>query len=240
MKPPLEIIKGRITGYDERTGELLIRAPYPDWATMVKREFKSCLVQPIDSRPLSDKQRRACYALIGEIADYTGEGKDPTKERMKLKYLMEDTQAMGETLFSLSNAPMSLVCGFQRFLVRFILDWQIPTRFPLLDMVDDTGDYLYHCLLTKTCCITGRPAQLHHIDRVGAGRDRTDIVHEGMEVLPLSPEMHQLAHTMPDSEFFERYHLPGGIILGKTLCKVWHLKRRKDNGKPAADQEGSG
>ena len=181
MKPPLEIVKGRITDYDERTGELLIRASYPDWATMIKREFKSCLVQLIDSRPLSDKQRRACYALIGEIADFTGEGKDPT-----------------------------------------------------------VGDYLYHCLLAKKCCITGRPAQLHHIDRVGAGRDRTDIVHEGMEVLPLSPEMHQLAHTMPDSEFFERYHLPGGITLDKTLCKVWHLKRRKDNGKPAVDQERSG
>ena len=114
--------------------------------------------------------------------------------------------------------------------MRFIVDWDIPTRFPLLDMVDDVGDYLYSCLAHKKCCITGRPAQLHHIDRVGAGRDRTDIVHEGMEVLPLSPEMHQLAHTMPDSEFFERYHLPGGIILDKTLCKVWHLKTKKKEG----------
>lgn len=240
MRTPTEVLQGRIVDYDERTAELVIRVPYRDWELMTKRQYKKCLVQPIDSRPLSDRQRKACYALLGEIADYTGEGKDMTKERMKLKYLLEDTEDMGNQIFSLSNAPMSLVCGFQRFLVRFIVDWDIPTRFPLLDMVDDIGDYLYSCLAHKKCCITGRPAQLHHIDRVGAGRDRTDIVHEGMEVLPLSPEMHQLAHTMPDSEFFERYHLPGGIVLDKTLCKVWHLKRRKDNGKPAVDQERSG
>lgn len=243
MKQPLETVKGRVVGYDERARELLIRAPYPDWETMLKRNFKTCLVQPMDSRPLSAKQRRACYAMIGEISDYTGEGRDPTKERMKLKFLASDTEAMGDKIFSLSNAPMSLVCGFQRFLVRFILDWDIPTRFPLLDMVDDVGDYLYHCLLVKKCCITGRPAQLHHIDRVGMGRDRTDIAHEGMEVLPLAPEMHQLAHTMTDREFFDRYHLPGGIVLDQTLCRVWKLKRRKDHGEshdPAGPHGGPG
>lgn len=240
MKKPIEFVKGKIVGYDEKTKELLIRAKYDDVYTMLKREFKECLVQPIDSRQLSDKQRKMCYALIREISDYTGQGMEPTKEWMKIKFLAEDLEQTGDKIFSLSCASMSLVCAFQRYLIHFILDFDIPCRFPLLDYVDDTKDYLYHCLLAKKCCITGRPAQLHHVQRVGAGRDRTDIVHEGMEVLPLSPEMHQLAHTMPDSEFFERYHLPGGIILDKTLCKVWHLKRRKDDGKPAADQERSG
>ena len=240
MKKPIEFVKGKIVGYDEKTKELLIRAKYDDVYTMLKREFKECLVQPIDSRPLSDKQRKMCYALIREISDYTGQGIEPTKEWMKIKFLAEDLEQTGDKIFSLSCASMSLVCAFQRYLIHFILDFDIPCRFPLLDYADDTQDYLYHCLLAKKCCITGRPAQLHHVQRVGAGRDRTDIVHEGMEVLPLSPEMHQLAHTMPDSEFFERYHLLGGIVLDKTLCKVWHLKRRKDNGKPAADQEGSG
>lgn len=149
MRTPTEVLQGRIVDYDERTADLVIRVPYRDWELMTKRQYKKCLVQPIDSRPLSDRQRKACYALLGEIADYTGEGKDMTKERMKLKYLLEDTEDMGNQIFSLSNAPMSLVCGFQRFLVRFIVDWDIPTRFPLLDMVDDIGDYLYSCLAHK-------------------------------------------------------------------------------------------
>ena len=61
MRSPVETVRGRIVGYDERRGELLIRAPYDDVFTMTKREFKTCLVQPIDSRPLSDKQRNFTY-----------------------------------------------------------------------------------------------------------------------------------------------------------------------------------
>lgn len=227
MKSPIDTVKGRIVGYDERTGDVLIRAKYDDWPTMCKREYKSCLVQMVDSRPLSDKQRRACYALIGAISDETGMGKDPAKEWLKIKFLLEDLEATADQLFSLSNAPMSLVCAFQRFLVRFILDWDIPTKFSLLDMVDDVPDYIYACLISKKCCITGRHAELHHVDRVGMGRDRTDILHEGLEALPLSREKHQEAHSMSDQEFFEKYHLPGGIVLDKTLCRIWKLKARK-------------
>lgn len=227
MRSPVETVKGRIVGYDERRQELLIRAPYDDWMTMTKRQFKECLVQPIDSRPLSDKQRRSCYALLRAISDYTGQGMDPTKEYMKLKFLAEDLEQTADKIFSLSNAPMSLVCAFQRFLVRFIVDWDIPTTFSLLDMVDDVQDYIYACLINKKCVITGRPADLHHVERVGMGRNREDIIHEGMEVLPLSREMHREAHTMSDEDFFEKYHLPGGIIMDKTLCRIYGLKARR-------------
>lgn len=228
MKSPTETIKGRIVGYDEKRGELLIRAPYDDWLTMTKREYKNCLVQPIDNRPLSEKQRKACYALLREIADYTGEGVEPTKELMKLKFLVENVEDLGDEIFSLSNAPMSLVCAFQRYLVRFILDWDIPCSFPLLNYVDDIADYVYSCMVNKKCAICGRPADLHHVDRVGMGRDREEIIHEGMEALPLCREHHTEAHTMPDAEFFEKYHLTGGIILDKTLCRIYKLKHKKE------------
>ena len=231
MKTPVDVVKGRIVGYDERRQEVLIRAPYDDIHTMIKRDYKTCLVQMVDSRSLSDKQRRACYALLREIADYTGQGLDPTKEWMKIKFLAEDLEQTADKIFSLSNAPMSLVCAFQRFLVRFILDWDIPCSFPLLEFVDDVADYIYHCLITKHCCICGAPTDLHHIDRVGMGRNRHDIIHEGLEVLPLCRDHHTEAHTMPDAEFFERYHIPGGVVMDKTLCRMYGLKKRKDEKK---------
>jgi len=227
MKKPVDTVKGRIVGYDEKRGEVLIRAPYSDWPVMLKRQYKECLVQMVDSRPLSDKQRKACYALIGEISEYTGEGKSPAKERLKIDFLASELGETADRIFSLSNAPMSLVCAFQRYLVRFVVDWDIPTRFSLLDMVDDVSDYIYACLIAKKCCITGQPAELHHVDRVGMGRDRTDILHEGLEALPLSRLMHTEAHTMSDKAFFDKYHLPGGIVLDKTLCRIWKLKARK-------------
>lgn len=227
MKSPVDTVKGKVVGYDERRGEVLIRAPYDDWYTMTKRGYKTCLVQMVDGRTLSDRQRRMCYALLREISDYTGQGLDSTKEWMKIKFLAEDLEETADKIFSLSNAGMSLVCAFQRFLIHFILDYDIPCSFSLLDYVDDIPDYIYHCLVTKKCCICGIPADLHHVDRVGMGRDRTDIIHEGLEALPLCRKHHTEAHTMPDAEFFDRYHLPGGVILDKTLCRMYGLKTQR-------------
>lgn len=228
MKTPVDTVKGRIVGYDERTQELLIRAHYDDWYTMTKRGYKECLVQPLDARPLSDRQRKMCYALLREISDYTGQDVHSAKEYLKLRFLADDFGETADRIFSLSNAPMSLVCAFQRYLVRFIVEYDIPCRVPLLEYVDDVPDYIYACLIAKKCCITGRPADLHHIDRVGMGRDRDDIIHEGMEVLPLSREMHQEAHTMSDAEFFEKYHLPGGVVMDKTLCRIYKVKAKRE------------
>jgi len=227
MKTPIDIVKGKIVGYDDKRQEVLIRAPYDDWYTLTKREYKSCLVQMVDNRPLSDKQRKMCYALLREISEYTGQGIDPTKEWMKIKFMTEDLEQTADKLFSLSNAPMSLVCAFQRYLIRFILEWDIPCRFSLLEYADDVADYIYHCLVTKHCCICGMPTDLHHVDRIGMGRNRNDVIHEGLEVLPLCREHHTEAHTMPDSEFFEKYHIPGGVVMDKTLCRMYGLKVRK-------------
>lgn len=227
MKSPIDTVRGRIVGYDHKKQELLIRAPYDDHFTLTKREYKEVLVQPIDSRPLSDKQRKFTYALLREIAEYTGQGIEPTKEYMKIKFLLEDIEQTADQIFSLSNAPMSLVCAFQRYLVKFVLEWDIPCRFSLLEYVDDVPDLIYSCLINKKCAICGAPTDLHHIDRIGMGRDRTEVIHEGMEVLPLCRTHHTEAHTMADSDFFGKYHISGGIVMDKTLCRLYGLKRKR-------------
>lgn len=227
MRSPVETVKGRIVGYDERRGELLIRAPYGDWHTMTKREYSQVLVQPIDGRPLSDKQRRMCYALLHAISDYSGQDVHSTKEYLKIRFLADDLGETADKIFSLSNAPMSLVAAYQRYLVRFILEFDIPCDFSLLEYVDDVADYIYSCLVTKKCCICGAPTDLHHVDRIGMGRDRTDVIHEGLEVLPLCREHHGEAHTMSDEEFFDLYHITGGVTMDKTLCRLYGLKSKK-------------
>lgn len=32
---------------------------------------------------------------------------------------------------------------------------------------------------------------------------------------------------MPDREFFEKYHLPSGIVMDKTLCRLYGLKENR-------------
>ena len=224
MRSPSDIITGEIVNYDERRGVLTICAPYSDYPTLAKREYKTVKVQLIDGRPLSSKQRRSCYAMITEIADYMGEEKAEAKDFLKQRFMATELEELGDAIFSLSDAPMSLVAAFQRFLARFIVRHDIPTRKPMLNYVDDIGDYIYSCLINKKCAICGRHADLHHVERVGMGRNREEIIHEGMECLPLCREHHTEAHTMPDAEFFEKYHIDGGIKLDRTLCRIYNLK----------------
>lgn len=228
MKDPIDIVKGKIVSINDK-GCVTIECNYSDYNTFIKRGYKDCLVQMIDSRCMSDKQRKSCYAMIREISDYTGMTMSSTKEFAKLKFMADELGQTANIIFSLSNAPMSLVSAFQRFLARFILDNDIPCSRRLITMVDDIGDYMYACMANKKCCVCGKPADLHHIDRVGMGNDREEIVHLGMRAVTLCREHHTEAHTMPDKEFFDKYHLNSeGIVLDSSLCKIFGLKTKRE------------
>lgn len=225
MADVIDRVRGTITAYDERRGVVTIEAPYADFAAMCRREYKQVDITMLDSRPLSDKQRRSCYAMIREIADWSGYEPDEIKDMMKFNFLASLVDSMDT--FSLSDASMSTVAAFQTFLARFIVAHDVPTKKPMLDYVDDVEAYIYACLAAKKCPVCGRKADLHHVDAVGMGRDRTHIIHEGMEVLPLCREHHTEIHTTGKSDFCKKYHLPGGVPADKTICKLYHLKGDK-------------
>ena len=225
MPRPVEVVKGRIVGYDERSGELIIRAKYTDFVTLDKRGYKTVDIRLNDSRPLSSEQRRNCYAMIREIADWQGEDVGASKEFLKLDFIKQEALDMMDT-FSLSDAPMSLVAAFQRWLARFILRWDVPTNRSLLSYVDDIPDYVYACLIHKKCCVCGKHADLHHVDAVGAGRNRNKVNHLGARVLPLCREHHQEYHQKGKETFLSLYHLPDGIEADKTICRIYRLNTK--------------
>ena len=222
MAAVIDKVRGKIVGYDERRGVVKIEAPYDDFAAMCRREYKEVEITMLDSRPLSERQRKSCYAMLREIAVWSGYEPDEIKDMMKFNFiasLVEDMQK-----FSLHDAPMSLVAAFQTFLARFIVAHDVPTRKPMLEYVDDVQDYVYACLINKKCPVCGKKAELHHVETVGMGRNRDEIVHEGMEVLPLCREHHTEIETIGKGDFFKKYHLENGIIADRTICRIYKLK----------------
>lgn len=211
------MLKGKVVGLSE-DGTATIKAQVP-LAQFLHREVKEVYVDMIDSRPLSDKQRRMCYALVKAIADWSGSGTEEVKEAFKR------VDTLSDKIFSLSNAPMSLVAEFQRFLVAFILTHDVPTKRPLREYVDDIEAYTYLCLVRRKCAVCGRRAELHHIDAVGMGNDRTEVQHEGREVMSLCREHHTELHTVGKSEFMTKYHLDGGVPCDRTIMKIYGLRR---------------
>lgn len=225
MTAVIDKVRGKITNYDERRGVVQIEAPYEDFAAMCRREYKEVEITMLDSRPLSDKQRKSCYAMLREIAVWSGYEPDEIKDMMKFNFIASLVEDMNQ--FSLSDAPMSLVAAFQTFLARFIVAHDVPTRRPMLEYVDDIDDYIYACLINKKCPICGKKADLHHVTTVGMGRDRDEIIHEGLEVISLCREHHQEIHSTGKADFFKKYHINGGIEADKTICRIYGLKRKK-------------
>ena len=217
------MIKGKIIDVKE-DGKAIIEAPI-DITKLIRQNIKECYIDYIDSRSLSDQQRKMCYALINSIADWSGSSAQDIKEYFKIEFWTEHIDTLADKVFSLSNAPMSLVAEFQRFLINFILENDIPTKYPLLDYVDDIDHYVYMCLIHKKCAICGKKAELHHMDgsTVGMGNDRTQISHIGREVMSLCNIHHQEYHNIGGKDFLQKYHLNGGIIADKTICKIYKL-----------------
>lgn len=217
------MIKGKIK--DIRTdGTAVIIAPI-DLVKATHRQVKECYIDYIDARPLSDKQRKMCYALINAIAEWSGSSSSEIKEAFKIEFWAEKVDTLADKIFSLANAPMSLVASFQKFLINFILENDVPLKFSLLEYVDDIQDYVYQCLIHKKCCICGKRADLHHIDTVGMGNDRNEVEHLGREVMSLCREHHTEYHGIGKRDFMSKYHLEKGVEADKTILKIYRLKR---------------
>lgn len=147
------------------------------------------------------------------------------KEAFKLDFWAERVETLADKIFSLSDAPMSLVAEFQRFLVAFILTHDVPTKFPLREYVDDIEAYTYFCLVRRKCAVCGRRAEGHHIDAVGMGNDRTEVQHEGREVMSLCREHHTEIHTVGYAAFMKKYHLDGGVPADRTIMKIYGWRK---------------
>ena len=212
------ILQGNITAYDGNA--LTVKVPFRDTSQMIKKGIHTAQVILEDGRHISLEQRKKIYATFNDIAEYTGYVAEEVKEIMKCDFIA----ATGYDEFSLSDVDMSTAREFLEHLIEFCLYHGIPTKDSLLDRAPDVARYIYKCALNKRCCISGKKAELHHLDAVGMGRNRKDIIHIGMEVIPVSVTLHKEAHTIGKQSFCEKYHV-FGVRADEEICKVYKLKK---------------
>ena len=225
----MEIIQGKITDFC-RDGTIVIRAKLPDILRACEREYSEVQVGLPDARTISPVQRRKAWALMGEIAAWSGDSPDHINLILKHRFMKDALQSMEKELFSLSNCDITTAREYISYLIDFILAYDIPTATMLCELCDDVERYVYACLIHRKCAVCGRKAELHHVDRVGMGRDRHDICHIGMEALPLCEEHHRLngIHQMGDERFMDKYHL-APVKIDEKVAKVYRLRKDKSN-----------
>ena len=216
-------IKARIASYD---GKKLVLLPENDIARLLIREnMDMAVIQLCDGRELSPLQRDKIYATIRDIASWSGHAPEELKEYLKFDFCKKD----GRDMFSLSDVDMTTAREFISYLIDFCFRNAVPTKKSLIERTDDIGRYLYLCLEHRKCALCNEKAEVHHVNRVGMGRDRERIVHEGLLAVALCRTHHSLAHA-GERELFEKYHIHG-IRLDKYLCKKLKLGTggRKDD-----------
>ena len=185
-----------------------------------------------DSRTISPEQRRKAWALIGEISaayGYLSAGdREQLNADLKRQFLiqrMDELTAEAIKRFSLSDCDQTTARLYITYLIDFVVEHDIPTKEMTAELCEDIEAYVYQCVMHKRCCICRKPADLHHVDRVGMGRNRDDIVHVGMEAITLCRDHHREAHDHGDARLLERYHLVP-ITITDEIAKRLNLRRQ--------------
>jgi hypothetical protein len=178
-----------------------------------------------DSRARTLEQIRKAWALMGEIAEYQGQGKDDVYREQSTAFSLKHLEILQGELFHLSTATVSTARTFINLLIEIIIEYGIPTKEPLYGLCDDIERYVYACLMNKKCAVCGKKADIHHCEgsTVGMGRNRKTMIHLGLELMPLCREHHGECHSMGQKAFNEKYHLQG-IPADEKICKKAGLK----------------
>lgn len=217
------ITSAKITEYD---GEKLVVIPAePLEHEILQKRIKQVELHLWDGRSISPEQRRKTYALIRDISEWSGHEPEYLKHYFKWNFCSID----GREDFSLSDVDMTTAKEFITYLIEFCFYNNVPIRDSMLDRTDDIGKYLYLCLEYRKCAVCSKKAEVHHIDRIGMGRDRESIVHVGLEAIALCREHHDEAHRN-EKKFFKDNHIYG-IRLDEYLCRKLDLNYDKSDKK---------
>ena len=150
---------GHIVDIDEG-GVATIKATLPNLYHALDRKYNDVEIILPDGRRISPEQRRHCYILISEIAEFiegyrTAETIEDTKQMLKLEFMVRRMEDIERRMFSLSDTSMTVAREFITFLIDFIIRHDIPTKVSLLEHCEDVSRYVYSCMVNKKCCICG-------------------------------------------------------------------------------------
>jgi len=170
-----------------------------------KKRMRKCMIWMDDGRHISAEQRKMAYATINDIAYFTGYTPEEMKERLKVEHIVRT----GCKEFSLSDCTMDTARMFINTMMDLALELGIQFWDSGINRTDDIDYYLYACLKHSKCAICGIVGEIHHVDTIGMGNNRTRIDDSDKRKICLCRLHHTEAHTIGMSRFEERYKVYG-------------------------------
>ena len=194
---------------DQDGTSLQIKIPGVDLEQYItEKKAKYAEIRIDDGRTITSLQRRKAYATIRDISSWTGYLPEEQKEWLKYLYI----ERTGNPYFSLSDCCMDTAREFINVILDYALEEGIPLSERGIERTDDIGRYLYSCIKNKRCAVCGRPGEIHHVDAIGAGRDRRYVDDSGYRKICLCREHHTAAHQRGMKAFEQMYHVYGIVV----------------------------
>ena len=158
-----------------------------------------------DPRYISSRQRKAIYATVNDISDWYGDVPEYMKEILKAYFIIE----YDLNYFSLGNCSVTTARKFLDYLIEFALKHDISLSESGLERTDNIDRYLWMCLKHRKCAICGNKADLHHVQAIGAGRNRKTVDDSKNLKMALCRTHHTEAHTIGVDSFNAKYKVKG-------------------------------
>ncbi|MGY5234804.1 putative HNHc nuclease [Lactiplantibacillus plantarum] len=177
-----------------------------------------------DTRKARLQQRRLFFALLSDIYTWSGM---PTDFLKNLFYLQYESYTFGKQI-SLSDTTESSVSDANQLLdlvIDFMFEWHVPFKEGYKLLPREQEYYLFQCCRHRVCMICGNRADIHHVDVIGAGLNRTHVDHTKRHVMALCRVHHSEIEQIGSVAFSAKYHVPvDGIKLDKETLKRIGLK----------------
>ena len=136
----MEIVSGKIV--EVRQDGFTVAVPYGNIDRMLTRRYDEVQIGLPDGRSITPEQRRKAYALMGEIAAYTGYTPEEAKLTLKHEFVQKHMEVLQKELFSLADCDVTTAREFIGYLIDFCLTFNVPTHQPLADLCDDVERYV--------------------------------------------------------------------------------------------------
>lgn len=161
-----------------------------------------------DKDMITTDQRKHYFALVGDIAEFTGYPEKSVDSKLRYDFMIE---ADLDEFPSVAKNEMTrqTASDFIEYVILYCIHNEIPFRKQQFYLTTDTSKMLYALTMKRLCMVCGRPgADIHHATNlVGMGGDRRVHDHWNSTFMSLCREHHTQIHQEGMKKFCEEYYV---------------------------------
>lgn len=176
-----------------------------DWTSDELVQLPRIELEVDSAKEITIDQRKKAFAMLHDIAEYTGYSLRESEEMMKIRYI---STLKNPKFFSLSDCRRETATDFIQFMINFCLEQSIPFTTKVFDEIQQSYALRCQLVMHRLCFVCGKPgADLDHVDTIGSGRNRRHVNQVGYEAWTLCRKHHGRRHDMGVKSFAQKYQV---------------------------------